>query len=203
MIHQSNQDPDRLSKELQELLSGDASPEEFTKGLFFLTLEQTKASDPQLAEIMMACAIPRRLDAKIIGIIRDLPDDVATNALLLENLKSFSFVQSRTDGSFVYHDNTRDVVLTVWESDEYRERYGPMKAKLARFYMASGQDSHFREKLNEALEDMNSAVELRPEDGLNYFWRGLVHRKLKDYSAALADLSKAIELRPDEGNNYA
>ena len=202
MTQQSNPNPpDRLTKDLEELLSG-ASSEEFTRRLFFRNLEQTKATDPKLAEILLACAIPRRLDAKTIGILRDEPEDTETNERLFASLKSFSFVKPRTDEYFVYHDNTRDVVLKVWESDDNREKYNRIKEKLAHFYNTQRQEHCSKGELVEGIADMNSAVELQP-DGLNYFWRGQIHHELQDYPAALVDFDKAIELRPEDANNYA
>jgi tetratricopeptide (TPR) repeat protein len=53
-----------------------------------------------------------------------------------------------------------------------------------------------------ALADFSKAIELQPEDGINYRWRGRVSYAQQDYAAALADLSKAIELHPENGNNY-
>ncbi|MDW8328223.1 MAG: tetratricopeptide repeat protein, partial [Anaerolineales bacterium] len=53
-----------------------------------------------------------------------------------------------------------------------------------------------------ALADFSRAVELQPDNGYNYQWRGSTHYELKDYAAALADFSRAIELQPDNGYNY-
>jgi tetratricopeptide (TPR) repeat protein len=54
-----------------------------------------------------------------------------------------------------------------------------------------------------ALADITKAIELEPEVGNNYHWRGLTYVEMKDYPAALADFTKAIELQPEDGHNYA
>jgi tetratricopeptide (TPR) repeat protein len=53
-----------------------------------------------------------------------------------------------------------------------------------------------------ALADFSKAIELQPENGDNYHWRGRVYQDMQDYPAALADFSKAIDLQPENGNNY-
>jgi tetratricopeptide (TPR) repeat protein len=204
MSQQSNPNqPNSVSPDLKELLSSNVSPEERTKGLFFLNLKQTKTTDPQLADIMLECAIPRRLDATTIGILRDAPEDTETNDHLFSRLKLFSFVQLRSDGYYVYHDNTRDVILKVWESDDYREKFNKLKEKLAHFYKIQYQEHRSRRELDASIEDMHSVIEVQPENGVNYFLRGVLYYELQDYTTALTDFNKAIELRPEDGNNYA
>ncbi len=55
----------------------------------------------------------------------------------------------------------------------------------------------------EALENFNKAVELAPDDGGTYWWRGRFWRDVaQDFGAALADFDKAIELDPAIASIY-
>lgn len=53
----------------------------------------------------------------------------------------------------------------------------------------------------EALADLDKAVELGPFRSFTYKWRGLVHFHLKNYDLALDDIRKAVELRPEDRSN--
>lgn len=54
-----------------------------------------------------------------------------------------------------------------------------------------------------AVADFTRAIELQPEAGYIYYWRGRTYWEMKEYPAAVADLSKAIELQPEDAYNYA
>ena len=61
---------------------------------------------------------------------------------------------------------------------------------LGRVYAVTGQ-------LNAALENFDKAVELVPDDGGAYWWRGRFWRDyVEDYVLALQDFDKAVELSP-------
>jgi tetratricopeptide (TPR) repeat protein len=53
-----------------------------------------------------------------------------------------------------------------------------------------------------ALADFSRAIEMQPENGNRYFWRGLTYYDQQDYPAALSDFSKAIELQPEGSGIY-
>ena len=77
---------------LEALLASQASPEDFARQLFVLTYERTKTRDPELAEMLRACAIPRSFNAQLIGVLRDQMEDTEANQRLLSDLLTFSFV---------------------------------------------------------------------------------------------------------------
>ena len=55
----------------------------------------------------------------------------------------------------------------------------------------------------EALESFDKAVELAPDDGGTYWWRGRFWRDVaQDFNSALADFDKAIELDPAVAGMY-
>jgi tetratricopeptide (TPR) repeat protein len=53
-----------------------------------------------------------------------------------------------------------------------------------------------------ALADFAKAIELQPENSLNYFMRGRIYFDLQNYPAAQADFTKVIELQPEDGDAY-
>jgi tetratricopeptide (TPR) repeat protein len=189
-----------LSAALEALLNSNASPEEFARRLLDLNIAQARATDPELAEMLRACAIPRSFDAEIIGVLHDAPDDQATNERLLNGLLQFSFVQSREDGGYVYHDNTRDLLLADWQ--EHQEQLAQYKHRLAAFYRQRGQKYYDQDDFNTALADLNRAIELEPEFEDSYALRGQTYCQLKQFTEALSDLDRWIKQHPDEGDGY-
>jgi tetratricopeptide (TPR) repeat protein len=125
-----------LSHNLSSLIARRATPEELARYLFYFNIERMRATDPELARISRACAIPRRFDAKVIGILRDAPDDHETNERLLADLLSFSFVLAGKDGGYTYHDNTRDLLLEDWQAQENRDQFDQFNERLVTFYEA-------------------------------------------------------------------
>ena len=69
------------------------------------------ASDRELAVLVEACAVPRRVDATIVGVLRGRPEDVVGNARLLRELCEYPFLKPREGGGFVYHDGVRVPLL--------------------------------------------------------------------------------------------
>lgn len=99
--------------ELMETIDASQNPEhEILKHLIASVSEK----DAELGNAIRYCAIPRRFDARIIGVLRDAPDDREANESLLAKLMNFSFVRTRPDGGYTYHDGTRDILLEQWRA---------------------------------------------------------------------------------------
>jgi tetratricopeptide (TPR) repeat protein/tRNA A-37 threonylcarbamoyl transferase component Bud32 len=70
-------------------------------------------------------------------------------------------------------------------------------------YLVRGQLWLYEEEGDKAMADLTRAIELDPDSGEAYFWRGAAaNYPLEDYEQAYADLSKAIELAPDLHQAY-
>ncbi|MBR2518496.1 MAG: tetratricopeptide repeat protein [Selenomonadaceae bacterium] len=54
----------------------------------------------------------------------------------------------------------------------------------------------------EAIDDLNRAIQLKPDYSEAYGNRGFVYYMAKDYPAAIADYNRAIELDPTNAQNY-
>jgi tetratricopeptide (TPR) repeat protein len=52
-------------------------------------------------------------------------------------------------------------------------------------------------KYEQALVDLDKAIELQPRDAVTYYWRASVYAQLGQYELALADLEKALPLATD------
>ncbi|MBN1991182.1 MAG: tetratricopeptide repeat protein, partial [Anaerolineae bacterium] len=185
---------DDLDAALESLLSKGASPEEFTRQLFYLNYERFKSADPELAEMMRACAIPRVFNADIIGVLRGASDDETGNQTLLEGLLPFNFVLARQDGGYIYHDNTRQMLLADWQQPANQPLFQTYQERLAAFYVNQGQAAFQQADYAAALANYNRALELRPADGELYGRRGRAHLNMGNYPAAKNDLEKAISL---------
>lgn len=98
-----------------------------------LLLAKVEEKDPALAEAIRYCAIPRRFDSQIIGVLRQAPDDRETSERLLRDLTSYSFVRGQSDGSYSYDDATRNALLVDWTEKE-RDRFDQLNQLLVAFY---------------------------------------------------------------------
>jgi tetratricopeptide (TPR) repeat protein len=123
----------RLS--LREILARIESAENHDWAIFNLSLDSARKRDAELPEILHACAIPRRFDSCIIGILRDKPDDEDRNWQLQDMVSAQNFVSKREDGGYSYHDAIRDAVLEDWRSStEKQEQFVKLNVRLADFY---------------------------------------------------------------------
>jgi tetratricopeptide (TPR) repeat protein len=58
-------------------------------------------------------------------------------------------------------------------------------------------------KLNQALEDLNKAIELKPDLVAAYVERGIVFTQARRFDDAIGDFTRAIELDPNNAKAYA
>jgi tetratricopeptide (TPR) repeat protein len=184
---------DELTAELEALLVNNASPEEFARRLFHFTYERTRASDPLLAEMLRACAIPRTFNATIIGALRAAEEEVTTNTRLLHELLAFSFVLPvPASADYTYHDNTRQLLLGQWQEADQRPQYEQYQARLVVCYQRQGEAAFQGKQYDNALAYFNRALDVTTAHGRLYSWRGRTQVALGAYQAALADLTQAI-----------
>jgi tetratricopeptide (TPR) repeat protein len=90
----------------------------------------------ELRDAIRYCAIPRRFDAEVIGVLRGITDDAPGNAELLGELLNYSFVRPREHGGFVYHDSVRGRLLAEWQSGSERSRFEELTSRLVGHFEA-------------------------------------------------------------------
>jgi tetratricopeptide (TPR) repeat protein len=188
-----------LTQVLQEMIASNASPQEFTRRLFNINVVQARASDPLLAEVMPLCAIPSSFDAAIIGVLRDAPDDTATNERLLSQLASYNYVQSYEDGSYAYHDTVREMLLEHWQQPEHKEEYEQITRRLADFYFERGKAHANAKDYEAAFTDINNAIDLFPENADFVRSRAQLYLSSGQHDPALNDftLPESLVETPD------
>ena len=73
---------------------------------------------------------------------------------------------------------------------------------LAGAYNNRGNSYNELKQYERAIEDLNKAIEIEPEDAEAYYNRGDSYNKLKQYERAIQDFDKAIGLKPDYAEAY-
>ena len=51
------------------------------------------------------------------------------------------------------------------------------------------------EKFEKAIEDLTSAIQLRPDQGNAYYFRGFAKKNKGDLAGSVADFSRALDLK--------
>jgi tetratricopeptide (TPR) repeat protein len=103
-------------------------------------LEEADRRSPELAAAVRFCALPRRFDSEIIGVLRGTPEDTERNAALLQQLLDYPFVRVREKGGYVYHDSVRAQLLADWQHDERRGMLEDLTWRLVRHH----EETHAR-----------------------------------------------------------
>jgi tetratricopeptide (TPR) repeat protein len=99
------------------------------------TIEQARTTDPELADALRFCAIPKWFDAKTIGVLRGRPEASEENQRLLEGVTRYSFVVARAQGGYMYHDSTRDPLLRDWRTHPARrEEFETLAGRLVAYH---------------------------------------------------------------------
>lgn len=148
---EANSEPKR-KRSFRELVDQIESAENPDWEVFRLSLDGARNKDPELPDVLRACAIPRRFDRRIIGVLRDQSNDAERNRLLLDAVCAHSFVSQREDGSHVYRDAIREAVLEDWRSTaEKQALFVQINHRLAEFH----EGDHARARQDE--EDLGRA----------------------------------------------
>jgi hypothetical protein len=107
------------------------------KALLEHVLEEAEQRSPELARAIRFCALPRRFDVDVIGVLRGLPDDVDENKRIMYQLLDYSFVLRREKGGYVYHDRVRGSLLADWKQETRRSELEELTWRLIRHYEAA------------------------------------------------------------------
>ena len=126
------QAPERRS--LQDLLTL-LDEDDADGALLDLVFESAARKDPELPDLLRACAIPRTITVEVVGVLRGTRGDDERNRALLNVVYAHSFVLSRPAGGYVYHDATREYLLADWQATpEKKAKFAELNEALADFY---------------------------------------------------------------------
>lgn len=128
-----------LSKDLASILVRGGSQDEFDRQIFYHDLEKKRETDPELAEMVRACAIPTFFDTEVIGVLRNKPDEKTRNQFILDELLPLSFILERKEGGYYYRHAARDLILKDWELERHRDSYHKYRLRLIAFFQQRGQ----------------------------------------------------------------
>src|SRR6266545_1172517 len=73
---------------------------------------------PRQAEVMRACAVPRRFDLAVLAVLRGRADG---NERVLELLRGYSFVRPLGARRFTYSAEVRTALLEEWRAERPAE----------------------------------------------------------------------------------
>ena len=97
---------------------------------------------------------------------------------------------------------TEAIELNPNNAEAYNWR-GNIRNSVASIKIAVDKNVSVGEKIrSQALDDLNRAIQLKPDYSEAYGNRGFLYFTAKDYSAAIADFNKAVELDPTNAQNY-
>ncbi len=126
--------------ELLRLVTSDLPLDELAAEVTRLVVQQAEEQEPEWGGLLRAAAIPRRLDAAVIGVLRDAPDDEAGNQAALQRLAGYSLVLPDPEGrSYALHEEVRAVLLADWQAPQQRTRYVELNRALYNHALAADQ----------------------------------------------------------------
>jgi tetratricopeptide (TPR) repeat protein len=126
----TTQSKQRLA-DLLETLDAAQNPEQ---EILRLLIARADEKDAELGKVIRYCAIPRRIDAEIIGVLRQAPNERETNERLLSKLVNFSFTRTRPDGGYTYEEGARNIILEDWRAADKRDQFDQLNQQLITFY---------------------------------------------------------------------
>jgi hypothetical protein len=122
-------------RSLAEVVEAIESADNPVQAVLEQTIERLRKRDPELADCVRLGAIPRELDAELLGALRGKPEDRADNERLLQGLLALSFVAPTSRRGCRYQDATRQWILGEWRSEPTRkEEFDKLNEMLVRFH---------------------------------------------------------------------
>ncbi len=69
-------------------------------------------------------------------------------------------------------------------------------------YIQNAINKYDRNKLEEAILDLDQAIKINPKSDVAYTLRGLIKRELKDFEGAILDFTSGIRINPNDDDSY-
>jgi tetratricopeptide (TPR) repeat protein len=126
-----------------------------------------------------------------------------------KNYKAFS----REINALIYHGtfdehNFENTILLLANSELIKEAYPFIRAELdvekksPSVYKMIGFLNQTNGDMQDAIENYNKAIDLRPDNALLYFNRAVSYHSLDNTAAAIKDYDRSIQLNPDLVDAY-
>jgi hypothetical protein len=194
-----------MSDRLEALLESIDAVDDPERGLVEQLVVRARRTDPALAEAIPLCAIPRRFDAEILGILRS-SDDTEASRRLIARLAEYPFVLQQSDRWFTYHDDTRDALLRQWHDDpEQRDMFESLNHLLSSHYLGQRAVAAQREqdfaRVASLIQDASSARHAQLAAQIEAGVTGPLLEAL--YHATLASPNGALSFFGTEASRYA
>jgi tetratricopeptide (TPR) repeat protein len=120
-----------------------------------------------------------------------------------------SFTQDEIDGLIAFYGSPAGRALAEKQPQllqtvnrDLQQQIAPIAMKLQASALAALQD-YESEKSSNAIQRLNRAIALNPNDSSGYRLRGDAESQNGDYDAAIADYNRAIALNPQSDASYA
>ena len=207
-LQESDQKPESERKSLDDLFASIERGTSLDRLLMQRTIEKARSSDPELADLLAACGIPRYLDVGVVGTLRQNPD-TQSNAEFLSKLARYSFVVRKADGRCVYHDTTREALLEEWQSEPAkRAQFDELNERLTTYfvglYQAASEVQEHLARVADLIKTANKArflqlagiVEQRLTAPLG---EAIYHAKLRSTEAVCDLLISQFESNEQDG----
>jgi tetratricopeptide (TPR) repeat protein len=164
-----------LTTALNDLLERGGAGDAVERLVIMAAIGRAEVSDPELAWLLRACAIPRTVDATIVGVLRDDQADERRNRDLLGRIAGYSFVRASSVHGYAYHELARQTLLGVWREPERRDEFDELAGRLVAFFQ-SRYDAAVG--LSRHLEAASGVIQQASPGRLAQLWAALDARLL-------------------------
>lgn len=120
-----------------------------------------------------------------LQIVRNDPFYLALRAMTHYSMKNYTDAQSDMNAALQSNPGQKEAL-------EIREA---MKADAAQCRDRAREWSK-KEETQRALDELNRAAELEPDNPINFFLRGVIYAHVKNHDAAINDLTRTLQLDP-------
>ncbi|MDX1707132.1 MAG: tetratricopeptide repeat protein [Desulfobacterales bacterium] len=93
-------------------------------------------------------------------------------------------------------DDITEYAKSIWGRIQKEQQSQNREARQARKHLRKGYDYYKANRLKEALEKLNLAIESNPDIYEAYFWRARTYIRMGQYEEALSDLNRVVDINP-------
>ena len=91
---------------------------------------------------------------------------------------------------------------TILEEFQKERQPRSQQAQQSQRHVRKGFEHYRENRMEEALKELNLAIETHPQNAEAYFWRARTFIQMEQYDNAIADLNVVVNLKPSYGPAY-